>query len=187
MTSYAKLLRAFLFALVAAGGFATAVLVAQGVCGNPLACFEPGQEGEIWQALTPVGDTNDPSCTNSVHPDPARVREASRQCVRTDEQPIPQPYPVLMPPSLGQYLDPFAVAVDGERIYVSDQSNHRIQVFKFDGTPITIPYPIGDGVAGSGPYPAYPADSRLTGNMRGEPTILITEKFPHRQFITGRI
>ena len=167
MKPYAKLLRAFMFALMAAGGFTTAVIVAQGVCGNPLACFEPGQEGEIWQALTPFGQINDsPACTNS-EPTAARIREDSRQCTRNDEQPIPAPYPVLMPPSLGQFLDPFALAVDGERIYISDQSNHRIQVMKFDGTPIKIAYPIGDGVAGEGPYPAYPADSRMTGN--GDP------------------
>ena len=160
----AQLLRAFLFAIVLAGGVATVGLIAQSVCGNPLACFEPGQEGEIWQGLTPFGETNDAACTNSVHPDPARVRGVERQCVRDDEQPVPQPYTVLMPPSLGQFLDPFGLAVDGERIYISDQSNHRIQVFKFDGTPIPIAHPIGDGVPGSGTYGPYPADSRMTGH-----------------------
>ena len=149
-------------AVLIACGLATITLIAQGACGNPLACFEPGQESEIWQALTPVGQGNDtPACDNS-EVNPNRVREDSRQCVRNDENNVP--YPVKMPPSLGQMLDPFALAVDGETIYVSDQSNHRIQAFTFDGTPIKIAHPIGDAVMGTGPYGPYPADSRMTGN-----------------------
>ena len=170
MTSHARLLRAVFVAFVIAAGVVTIKLIAEDVCNNPLACFEPGQEAEMWQALTPFGETNEQAhydlsnnlisgCTNSVHPPPidGRVRYAPRQCVRDG-------YALLMPPPLGQMLDPFAVAADGERIYVSDQSNHRVQVFKFDGTPIPIAHPIGDGIPGAGPYPAYPADSSLTGH-----------------------
>jgi sugar lactone lactonase YvrE len=155
--SYGQLLRGFLFALVIAAGFVTIKVVAEDVCDNPLACFEVDQEGEIWQALTPFGQTNDPSCTNSLHPDGFRNKELPRQCMYA-------PHTQLMPPKLGQMMDPFMLAVDGERIYVSDQSNHRIQVFKFDGTPIPLAHPIGDGVPGSGPYPAYPAEANLTGH-----------------------
>ena len=156
--TYARLLRASLFALVVAAGFATAKLVAEDVCGNPLACFEPGQEGEIWQALEPFGETNDQdACINSEHPVVGRIRSLERQCLY-------EPHTQLMPPLLGQMLDPFMLAVDGEKIYVSDQSNHRIQAFLFDGTPVPLTHPIGDGIPGDGPYPAYPADARLTGH-----------------------
>jgi hypothetical protein len=162
--SYSQLLRAFLFALVIAAGFATVKLVAQAVCGNPLECFAPGQEGEMWQALVPFGQTNTQvTCTNSEHPDlDGREPFLPRQCQYDDANGVP--YPVLMPPKLGQMLDPFMLAVDGERIYVSDQSNHRIQAFKFDGTPIPLAHPIGDGIPGSDSYGPYPADSRLTGH-----------------------
>ena len=156
--SRARLLRAVFVASVIAAAVVTIELVAEDVCDNPLACFEPGQEGEMWQALTPFGDTNDPLCTNSEHPplSSGRVRDASRQCPRDG-------YPGLWPPPLGQMLDPFGLAADGERIYVSDQSNHRIQVFDFDGNPIRIEHPIGDGIAGFGPYNAYDPYPELTG------------------------
>jgi sugar lactone lactonase YvrE len=156
MTSHARLPRAVFVAFVIAAGFVTIELIAEDVCNNPLACFEPGQEAEMWQALTPFGETNDQQCTNSLHPNPSRVRDDSRQCPRNG-------FAGLWPPPLGQMLDPFGLAADGERIYVSDQSNHRIQVFKFDGTPIPIAHPIGDGVAGFGPYPEYAAYPALTG------------------------
>src|SRR5262245_48708850 len=160
--THARLLRAALFALVVAAGFATIRLVAEDVCGNPLECFESGQEGEIWQALEPVGQTNDQvACENSLHPDPARIRALPRQCYYDDQNGVP--FGVLMPPKLGQMMDPFMLAVDGERIYVSDQSNHRIQAFKFDGTPIPIAHPMGDGFPGGVAYGPYPADPRLTG------------------------
>jgi hypothetical protein len=86
---------------------------------------------------------------HKLEPTAARVREDSRQCVRDDEQLVSQPCPVLMPPSLGQFLDPFAWRLTAKRIFVSDQSNHRVQVFKFDGAD-QIAHPIGDGVAALG-------------------------------------
>src|SRR5215213_10921486 len=114
---YAPLLRALLFALVMAGTCATIRILGQDACGNPLECLAPGQEGEIWQALEPFGHTNDQlTCTNSLHPDPARQKFLPRQCQYNDTNGVP--YPGLMPPKLGRLLDPFMLAVDGERIYV---------------------------------------------------------------------
>ena len=139
---------AFLVALLFAGGFATARLVAQipAEC-LPLGCFEPGDEGEIWQSLAPWGEVNDPSCTNSTDPlDQSFPLIAPRQC----EDPT-QPGRMIPPPP-GRFMYPYALAVDGERVYVSDQFNHRVQVFEFDGTPILLAHPIGDGTPGDGQY-----------------------------------
>ena len=38
----------------------------------------------------------------------------------------------------GQLKRPFGVATDGENILVADANNNRSQVFKYDGTPVSI-------------------------------------------------
>ncbi|MCU1382697.1 MAG: hypothetical protein JWL71_1394 [Acidobacteria bacterium] len=98
----------------------------------PLGCFAPGTESEIWQSMPPFGIPDDPSCLNG---DPRSELELPRSCGGA-------------PPPLGQFLYPYAVAVDGATIYVSDQFNHRIQAFKSDGSPQAIANLIGNGTPG---------------------------------------
>ena len=128
------------FALSLAGGVFAVRVIAQTIPGTclPLGCFEVGVEGEIWQTLAPWGIPDSLACTNG---DPLSPLEANRLC--------PNALGVLGPPPLGQLLYPFALAVDGATVYVSDQFNHRIQAFTFTGTPIPIPTPIGDGTMGA--------------------------------------
>ena len=121
---------------IATGGLVIRT-VAQGLpslCA-PLGCYAPSTESELWQSLAPFGTPDDGTCSNA---DPTAILELPRTC------------PEGGPPPLGQFLYPFALAVDGPTIYVSDQFNHRVQAFKDDGTPQVIPHLIGDGTPGDG-------------------------------------
>lgn len=149
MTNVRRLISAFVVAIGVAVAFASIDVIAQADCGI-LGCFEPGLEGEMWQSLSPWGslqtaavDENniqEGECTNSHFDDDLDV---ARQCKIGG---------LMLPPPLGKMMYPFALAVDGIRVYVSDQFNHRIQAFDFAGTPIPLAHPIGDGVPGSGQY-----------------------------------
>ncbi len=128
------------------GARLTVHLAAQAAC-FPFACFEPGTEGEVWQALVPVGHVNDQTlCVNSDRNDNNLPVQANRTCTDPTSG-------LQVPPPLGSFLYPYAIAVDGKTIFANDQFNHRIQALLFDGTPIpltgTATGAIGDGTFGS--------------------------------------
>ena len=132
----ATILAAIAVALLISGRLTVSV-AAQGSCA-PFACFEAGTEGSIWQSLTPWGQANDPlTCTNSDPNSPLLAVQQDRVCNG-------------QPPPLGSFLYPFAIAIDGQKIFVTDQFNHRVQAFLFDGTVVPMATPIGDGTYGNG-------------------------------------
>ena len=59
-----------------------------------------------------------------------------------------------VPPAPGQLAVAQSVAVDNVTgdLYVTDHWNHRVQVFRFDGSVAQLAHPIGNGVARSGTF-----------------------------------
>ena len=96
------------------GARLTVHLAAQAAC-FPFACFEPGTEGEVWQALVPVGHVNDQTlCVNSDRNDNNLPVQANRTCTDPTSG-------LQVPPPLGSFLYPYAIAVDGKTIFANDQ------------------------------------------------------------------
>ena len=171
------MISALLIAISIALGTAAISVIARSDCGV-LGCFEPGVEGEIWQSQSPWGSiqTRTPGvpfiyegeqvdgpngpltisefgdyatelanlaegeCTFSHDADPL---DETRQCKIGGN---------IVPPPLGKLMYPFSLAVDGTRVYVSDQYNHRVQAFDYDGTVVPLAHPIGNGEPGIGQY-----------------------------------
>jgi len=142
----------------------TARLSAQASC-LPFACFESGVEGQAWQALTPFGrvdptpstpattiNSNGSTSTTTcaVNPAAAHPEDGVLCSTTTVSADMLTTTMTQGPPPLGYMLFPFDVAAAGQRIFVSDTYNERIQAFRFDGTPVALAHPIGDGQNGGG-------------------------------------
>lgn len=121
-----------------------------------------------WEFLKEFRELNVGECTFSHNGDQDRNNPRIRQCKAADGS--------MVAPPLGDLLNPVGLAaerkivsgqsVTGSAIYVVDQYNHRVQAFDFDGVPIPMAHPIGNGWAGDGTY-AYPDGT--TGTMLKEP------------------
>lgn len=76
-------------------------------------------------------------------------------------------------PAEGQLAGPLGIAVDNTpnvgTIYVTDHWNHRVQAFLFDGSVVTLANPIGDGIAGSGPFTEIVGGQPVTGERLSFP------------------
>jgi len=139
-------------------------LSAQASC-LPFACFESGIEGQAWQALTPFGAVDPTSSTPAVTVNsdgststttcavnPAATHPADGVLCNTTTVSADMLTTTMTqgPPPLGDMLYPFDVTAAGQHIFVSDTYNERIQAFTFDGTPVALAHPIGNGQTGSG-------------------------------------
>ncbi|HYE87953.1 MAG TPA: MBG domain-containing protein [Vicinamibacterales bacterium] len=134
-----------------------------------------------WQFLKEFRELAPGECTFSHNGDRDFNNPRNRQCkaaTGTFTYPGGEVLPgAMVAPPLGDLLNPVGLAaerkivsgqsVTGSAIYVVDQYNQRVQAFDFDGNPIAMSHPIGNGVAGSGTY-AYP-DGGATGTMLSEP------------------
>ena len=80
---------------------------------------------------------------------------------------------IRVPPANGQLAGALGIAVDNTpnvgTIYITDHWNHRVQAFQFDGTPVALKNPIGNGFAGSGPYSQTVGGQTFTGELLNFP------------------
>lgn len=89
------------------------------------------------------------------------------------------PTQVAVPPPPGSLLNPTALAVDGTRVYVADEFNHRIQVFDFFGNVTNLTFPIGNGIPGTEPY-NYPYLGGISGHQLSAPNgIALDGSYPN--------
>ena len=75
-----------------------------------------------------------------------------------------------VPPAPGQLAVAQSVAVDNATgdLYVTDHWNHRVQVFRFDGSVAQLAHPIGNGVARSGAFSYDITASGVTTTYTGQ-------------------
>jgi NHL repeat/HYR domain len=75
-----------------------------------------------------------------------------------------------VPPAPGQLAVAQSVAVDNANgdLYVTDHWNHRVQVFRFDGSVAQLTHPIGNGVARSGRFSYDITANGVTTTFTGE-------------------
>jgi sugar lactone lactonase YvrE len=75
-----------------------------------------------------------------------------------------------VPPAPGQLAVAQTVAVDNANgdLYVTDHWNHRVQVFRFDGSVVQLTHPIGNGVAHSGAFSYDITANAVTTTYTGE-------------------
>ncbi|MFA5909870.1 MAG: MBG domain-containing protein [Vicinamibacterales bacterium] len=91
-----------------------------------------------------------------------------RQCKAADGS--------MVPPPAGKLFYPSGVAVYGPTVYVSDRMNHRVDTMDFEGNPIAIAHPIGNGEPGTGAYSySTGAAAGLSGSQLREPNGLAVD------------
>lgn len=142
--------------------------------GAVVTAADEGYPAEGWEFLKEFHDLEAGECTFSHNGDGDFGIPKHRQCKAADGS--------MVAPPTGHLLNPVGVAterkmvsgqsVTGSAVYVVDQYNHRVQAFDFNGVPMPMAHPIGNGTFGSGTYsyppsPTYP--SGLTGSLLSEP------------------